>query len=412
MSNETGIIVAPMNTIVSAEPQGVAFNSDVLTSTSREGQFVHDTQVMGGSRGFKNVSGLWLDKCITVEQGLNAMAMQRQQREDIVATAGSIKFKPDSKGVVVVVDDREFRPTEHAMKLICNWFHTPFTLPSYYLNPPNNGKYERDSDDFDLVAYALELGQRHIASDKELLFRTYKDGTLRAVLSDKYSMIDNEWYLRLIHAIMPDALLSHWKGDADTIYGNILVPDSIRKETDSEYGGMISIGNCEIGIRKLSQLPSIFRAICMNGCIWGQTKGFSLTQRHKGVNLDDLAEAVRENISNQVPLLDSGIDHLLVTRNWKIETQMVRIAAAMGKEYKLPASVMGKFMVEYVAQGKIQSCFGAIDALTRVGQLENASSWVDIDSYAGQLTYEGSWKRLNAIAKTIKDDEVQKYVAI
>ena len=407
------IVTTPLNTIVIANPpESVRDTSDVLTSTSREGQFVHDNQVMGGKRGFRNVSGLWLDKCITIEEGLNRMSVQRQQREDIIENAGNIEFDADDKGLIVLVGDRKFRPTEHALGLICKWFKTPQTLANYYLNPPVDDKYKRDIDDYDIVAYAMTLGKRHIAKDKPLLFRTYKDGTLRAVLSDQYSMIDNEWYLKLIHSIIPDALLSHWKGDADTIYGNVLIPDNIRKETDSEYGGMISIANCEIGVRKLSQFPSIFRAICMNGCIWGKTEGFIMEQRHKGVNLDDLSERIRDNIHRQIPLINSGIDLQLVTRNWKIQTQMVNIAAAIGKEYKIPAEIMGQFMVEYHNQKVGQNCFAAIDALTRVGQNQINPVWVAMDELGGRLTKRGNWNDLNDLGKLIKKEDVSKYVAV
>ncbi len=73
--------------------------------------------------------------------------------------------------------------------------------------------------------------------------------------------------------LIPGGRLSHWRGDADTLWGNVLIPDTIRQESDSDYGGMVSIGNSEIRERRITSRPSVFRAICFNGCIWDREAG-------------------------------------------------------------------------------------------------------------------------------------------
>ena len=72
-------------------------------------------------------------------------------------------------------------------------------------------------------------------------------------MTDKYTPVDNRWYLEALKEFLPDARYSHWKGDEDTIFGNLLLPDSIMdygQDDDTDYGGMVSISNCEIGKRK------------------------------------------------------------------------------------------------------------------------------------------------------------------
>ena len=74
---------------------------------------------------------------------------------------------------------------------------------------------------------------------------------------------------------------------------------------------MLSIGNCEIGKRRISQVPSLFRSICLNGCIWGQCKGKEIKKRHIGeIDLQELSYAIYENIEAQLPLLDAGVRKL------------------------------------------------------------------------------------------------------
>ena len=400
-------LIVPAGTdVVSSNPRGYT----PITNTSRDGDFVHKGQTMSGSVGFRNVSRLWYDKCITIETGLEQMAEQRKEREDLTVPVSTVGFKSDDKGVTIQIGDREFRPTPYALSKICTWFHTPQTVASYYMNPPNNGKYNRDSLDYDVIAYALENGIRRVSPEKELLFRTYKDGTLRGVMSDIYSIVDNEWYLLCLQQMIPGAMLSHWKGDADTIYGNILIPDTIRVESDSEYGGMLSISNCEIGRRLISQIASTFRAICMNGNIWGSSKGQRFTQRHKGVILEDLAAEIKDNLMLQIPLTTQGIDLLLTTRSWKINTRMVNIFAQIGKSAGIPVSIMNAVCVEYQNQGAEKTAFACIDALTRVSQRQTNDLWVSMDTLAGQLVQPRAWDNLQTVAKTLDDETVAKYL--
>ena len=138
-------------------------------------------------------------------------------------------------------------------------------------------------------------------------------------MTDKYTPVDNRWYLDCFKEFLPDARYSHWKGDEDTIFGNLLLPDSIMdygQDDDTDYGGMVSISNCEIGKRRISQYPSIFRAICMNGCIWGQQKGKDVNKVHRGtIDLDALKIALAENIEFQLSILPDGIRKFLDTRS-------------------------------------------------------------------------------------------------
>lgn len=382
--------------------------SQVLSSTSREGDFVHQNQTMATGEDFRNVSKLWYDKTISFEQGREKMALERQEREDIEFRADAVEFSADANGVIITIDERDFRPTPFALAKLCTWFHAPQTVATYYLNAPNNGKYKRDVNDFECIAFCLENGVRRLPAGKELMFRTYQDGTLRSVMSDSYSIVDNDWYLNLLSALIPGGRLSHWRGDADTIYGNVLIPDSIRAEIDSEYGGMLSLSNCEIGRRVIAQIPSIFRAICMNGCIWGQTKGIMFKQRHKGINLDDLAEQIKANIQKQIPLLSSHIDVQLLTRQWKLQTKAVNVFAAFQQIAKVSAAIAEDCAAEWLQQGKDSTAFGVIDAITRVSQLQDPAIGDSMDVYAGMLLTRKNWDFLEHTAKGLDEKTVLK----
>ena len=71
---------------------------------------------------------------------------------------------------------------------------------------------------------------RRLDPEKKYRLRTYTDGTCRAFVTDRYAPIDNRWYLEQLKQNLPEGRLSHWRGDEDTIYGNILL------DTIIDYG--------------------------------------------------------------------------------------------------------------------------------------------------------------------------------
>lgn len=394
--------------------------NQVLTSNSREGDFVHQNQTMAKDDGFRNVSKLWYNQTISYDEGIEALERDKASRQDVTENIGDVVIKVGSEGLVVMVDGIEYTPTLHAMEQLATWCDTPHTMIHHYMKPKlkQNGdvKYNRNADDLDLMVRALRLGQSRIDADKPMLFRTYNDGTLRAVLSDRYAIIDNRWYLETLKLALPGGRLSHWRGNADTIYGNVLINDSIRAESDSEYGGMLSLSNCEIGLRRLLQIPSIFRAICMNGCIWGQKKGNKYRQVHRGkIDLESLRKQIFDNINEQIPLIDSVVDTFLETRSWTVTDRVARIVAVIAEDNRFsPAQAMS--IMEHYGQFEqdSKSAFGVINAITRAGQKFDNDVWVSFDEVAGQIVQAGrdNWENLNKRAGFITDEKMKKLYTV
>jgi hypothetical protein len=213
--------------------------------------------------------------------------------------------------------------------------------------------------------------------------------------------------------------LSHWKGDADTIYGNVLIPDTCREESDSDYGGMISVSNCEIGVRRLSQFPSIFRAICMNGCIWDQVAGTKINKVHRGeINLNDLRERIALNIHEQIPLIQAGIDRFLALKDMKVAKDVLlgNVFALIAKENAMSFGQAGQAakMLEVFSQHEAgnTNLFGVVNTITRTGQMYNPAEWVRFDEIAGKyMNYSDSqWESFQTRAKGLDQKEVREKV--
>jgi hypothetical protein len=104
--------------------------------------------------------------------------------------------------VLEYLDGREFSFTSHALNQFSLIANVPITFTKVMTNPvvsPNGKvKFERDARDMETLIAVFQNGLRRNEEDKKYRFRTYTDGTLRAVLSEQYAIINNVWYLETL----------------------------------------------------------------------------------------------------------------------------------------------------------------------------------------------------------------------
>lgn len=371
----------------------------VLEGKTRMGDFVHSGQEMASDQDFGKVSKIWYDKTISLSDGIDAINDEKRSREDIMLKMSEVELiVKDNTVAVRVPDGREFVPTPHAALQMASKMYTSHSIVNAYRQDVmrQNGKllFKRDQQDAETLLTVYRNGQRRVKQDDEFRLRTYTDGTLRAFVTDTYAPINNVWYLETLAELFreiggTEPRLSHWRGDADTIYGNLLIPDSCRAESDSDYGGMVSLSNCEIGIRAFDQYPSIFRAICMNGCIWDRESGAKMRRVHRGeVDLGELREKLANNIHKQIPLIADAVDRFLACKDRKFENSLLlkNVIAQAVYDFKMPVST-GVIIADEWANNESENrnLFGLINAITRAGQRRDNAEWVDFDFAAGDL---------------------------
>jgi hypothetical protein len=403
----------------------------VLTGNAEaksEGSWVFTSQGVAAEQGFRNVSKHWYKQTISYEDGLNLLEQGKAQTEDILATVREMVPGVSDSGRFVFRyrDGREFTPTEHAVVQVSNWADCGTWFASNMLKAATDNKgrllYDRDARDAETLAAVFANGMRdgRVDPEKKFLWRTRKDGSLRAMLTERYAIIDNRWFVERLKQFISAGRLSHWRGDSDTVFGNVLISDTIREEKDSDYGGMLSVGNSEIGERRVSSVPSIFRAICMNGCIWGQIKGEGIRQVHRGkVDLDKLALEIKENLNKQIPLLPQGIDALLGIRTYAWDGCSAKpVFAQVSKDFKLSKGQAASLLTAYQDERAITpefaaTLFGVVNSVTRAGQKRSNTEWVRFDEIGGELSRykRDDFDRLVSKAKHLKEKEVDEVFA-
>ena len=409
---------------------------EVLGQTKRDsydGDFVLEGQPV--TSRFGNVSDLWIDQCITYEQGLERIEADEAnlldykgplaQWQPVVTDEGQFALRHIGTG-------RDYTPTEHCLTQMMS------VIPkakgsSWAVNALMEEKFITEKRGSDVVLFARDERDARVLRDyvdlicfqadrvdqnKLRLFRTWDhDSTLRAILSKDYTVVNNRWVFDTVTKLIPGGLLSHWRGDADELWGNVLIPDTIRSESDSDYGGMVSIGNSEIGTRRITCVPSVFRAICMNGCIWDQELGKGIAQVHRKkdgkVDYDSLAHSIKVNIEAQIPLIDEGIRKVLAVKQKGFDgAEPAKVLAATVKKLRVSKKHVKKLVQCYGVEADVvgHSAFTVMQAFTRMGQTLNRVQQFHYDGVGGEIARmsDAKWKALIADAKTFDDKELEK----
>lgn len=396
----------------------MSYNKLTIDSDANAGSFVRTLEGRTGT-GFAegtHVHKDWWSKTKTYEQVMESCQVAVENREDILTERKNISCVADNNKFYFQLNDgRKFQPTDHAIEQ----FSVRSGIPSSTFLREMRNVEGFDLADANTMALVGNNALRRIDPDKQFRLRTYTDGTCRAFVTDKYAPVDNRWYLESLAEFIPGGRFSHWRGDEDTIYGNVLIPDTIMDygSDDSDYGGMISVGNCEIGTRRISQMPSLFRAICMNGCIWGQTAGEKIRRVHRGnIDLDTLKLEIAKNIQFQIPLLAPGIKQFLATRAMETGKASVKgIVASISSDYKLSKREATEFLNQYGEfEAENRNLFGIINGLTRAGQKFDNTTWVKFDEIAGSLmdTSADRWATILRRADTFSDKDYEKVFSL
>lgn len=374
-------------------------------------------------------------KTTSFDEAIDKIQDERRERQDIQIPLKAFSLSLDANGdnIVGTINGQDFIPTMHCIKQMGTIMGVSHAVIRQYLNPVTKTKvkdgekfdvvrYERDSIDRELLVKLFKNGIRdgRVDPNKEFKFRTYTDGTLRAMLSDIYGYIDNVWYIENLRKIFKtvggdEPGFIHWRGNADTIYANLLIPDSLRQEGDSDYGSMLGVGNCEIGKRRLSLTASLFRGLCTNGLIFGLEVLDKISQVHRGeIDLNKVYNDLVGGVTMGVPQIESQIDSFLEMRQRELDVPVTHMIAQIAQDYNLTSGGKGQ-AVQVVQQFNKhekanRNLFGIVNSITRVAQEVDPVEHVRLEQVGGSLMeFDATgWDAYNKRASAMKDAKRNK----
>ena len=229
---------------------------------------------------------------------------------------------------------------------------------------------------------------------------------------------------------LTDALASHISNDGDDIFGNVLLPDYMKSEPDSDYGVGIAFRNSEIKNSTFKVSPFLFRAICLNGMIWGrENSNIQINQKHLG-NIDRIELQAQVTKAVRVALTQ-GNDLLTLlghSKQVKVESPL-QVIAQLARDNGMTIEQGRAWHKGYLeslteTNGHLhdRSAFGIVNGLTRSAQRYSGATRESMETTASLIlapaidaslqSISKRWGRIADNASTLKDKVVQQYAYI
>jgi hypothetical protein len=285
------------NEIVIAAPSYVVYQTDVISSPA---EFACETEL--GIHGQ------------TLRQAIQVARIKHNETNDTLLPLSELIPSVNNQGkFCFVLDGKEYIPNDNAVLQIAKaadiigGFCLDLLRNREGTRLQRNGSIVRDAQDSETLVAVYNNALRRLPQNKKFVFRTRNDGTLRAMVSDRYTSIPNVWLMEQVLKIVPDALFAHWYGNSDSLYVNLLIPSAVGKE----FIGGLHLSNCEVGIRQCDTMLSALNPQSL-ACYNFQPKGSKgIKGLHRGkIDLDDLGLQVQDNVHRQLTLLPKVLSEI------------------------------------------------------------------------------------------------------
>ena len=358
------------------------------------------------SASHRHVAVQWQNKCTPFSDFVATVQKQSEHKEDKVKRESEIRLKDAN----TLLDGTPL--TKSGMNSLRMFTDIPSSMISFL--------QEREYDD-ELVRFVNdELDRRerewnHSGKEpRDFRVRVRHDDegndVIRAIVSERYGVIDNHEAMDMIVNALPslkDALASHIHNDGDDIYGNVLLPDYMKSEPDSDYGVGIAFRNSEIRNSTFKISPFLFRAICLNGMIWGrQNSEITVNQRHMGkIDLNELQEQVTVAVKVALTQGNDLLTLMALSKQVKVENPLATIAM-LARDNKMTIE-QGKLWHKgyldslHEQHGDVheKSAFGIVNGLTRASQDFKGSTREQMETTASYILSPAIDSDLQAISK-------------
>ena len=422
--DDTPIKVQPNNSVFS-NAGGFQVAEGATAKQDANGNWVNAIGLQSTAT-HRHVAKVWQDKCVPFADFVKTVQSQSENKVDNVKPESEIRLKD----IDTLIDGTPL--TESGLNSLRLFTDIPSSMISYMK--------DRDYSD-DLVRYLNDdlnrrekewTGKGKDAREFRVRVRHDDDGNdiIRAIVSERYGVIDNHEALDMIVNALPsldDALASHLFNDGDDIYGNVLLPDHMKSEPDSDYGVGIAFRNSEIRNSTFKISPFLFRAICLNGMIWGRMNSeIQINQKHLGkIDTADLQQQVRHAIAVALTQGNDMLTLLGYSKQVKVDN-VLPVIAQICRDEKLTVA-QGKLwhkgyldsLHETTGHFNDKTAFGIVNGLTRSAQDYNASTRENMETIASKIlspaidsdlqAISRRWGLISERANILKDKEINQY---
>lgn len=215
-----------------------------------------------------------------------------------------------------------------------------------------------------------------------------KGESLRAVLTERYSPLDNRALLEALRKSLPSHLQVQWVALDDESFHLRLFDPHLRRDvrSDDPLQAGLHIANSEVGKRSVTVDAVVYREVCSNGLV-RLIKGKSvLQQRHIGVAPAHFTVLLRQAMQQSLlaaqefmaqmaaaadqPLQDTEKELKQLVTHWKLSQGFVEQVQASLKQEDAYYQ---------------QTVFGLVNAVTHAAQTLDADRRLEMEVMAGKL---------------------------
>ena len=381
------------------------------------------------TQAHRHVAKQWQSKCTPFSDFVESVKAQADSKYDLVVPESNVRLK-DSQTLT-----NGMGITKSGLSSLNAFTDIPSSMVSFLEEKGFGDDLTR------FVNSELDLREKMWANDgknaREFRIRVRKDDAgydnARAIVSGRYGVIDNHEAMEMIANALPsltDALASHISDDGDDIFGNVLLPDYMKSEPDSDYGVGIAFRNSEIKNSTFKVSPFLFRAICLNGMIWGrENSAIQINQKHLGnIDRNELQLAVTHAVKVALTQGNDLLTLLGYSKQVKVE-QPLQVIAQLSINEGLTIEQGKAWHKGYLeslneASGDLhdRSAFGVINGLTRSAQDYKGSMRENMETIATKIlapsidadlqAISKRWGRIADNATQLKPNIVQKYAYV
>lgn len=309
---------------------------------------------------------------------------------------------PESVGNTMV---EELTPTTWATAQMCGRLGIP---TAYFRRCPNDlqdaqfNVWARKHDTFETNGFddRNSSSTRNGSGNERWLLRVKHD-SLRGVLSDRYTRLDNEPFLNCLEPLVPSRLQVKWFAlTGESLHLRLIDPTLAREVLpDDRIMVGLHIANSEVGKRSVTVDAIVWRLVCQNGLV-RLVKGKSLLQqRHIFISQSnfkrDLERAMGEALTTAAGLLEKMAQSTSEYLD-DIETVIEKISERHNLSEAFQEKVKNALKLEN--RGQQETLYGFTNALTQAAQTLPPDDRYGLEVLAGEMMERGGiW--LNTLPK-------------
>ena len=218
-----------------------------------------------------------------------------------------------------------------------------------------------------------------------------KGGTLRAVLSERYSPLDNATLMDTLMPLLGSRYQVDWFGlSSESLHLRLIDPQKTREVLpDDALSVGVHLANSEVGFRAVTVDALVYRLVCKNGLV-RLVKGKSfLHRRHVYLDEARFAVALREAVAGALGEAESFLEQLAFTTKQRVEDGAGTLEQ-LAKQRGLPDHLRQAMTNTLQREGKqSETLYGVVNAVTEAAQRLPDEARYDLEVLAGQLAEHG-----------------------